>query len=144
MDHDDGTSFVGVRQVPAGSRFVITSDGQYKGEAYWTLPEGNAAEASAPDDHWIDTLRRLVIDAVRLRQRSDVPIGFTLSGGIDSTMLIAEAARLNEGHAGLLAFAYQDDAHDEKIQIADTVTQTGARLISLDERSLDLSEIRPR
>jgi asparagine synthase (glutamine-hydrolysing) len=143
MDHDDGTTFVGVRQVPAGSRFVITADGQFKGEAFWALPAGNAAEPDVPDDQWIDALRGLVIDAVRLRQRSDVPIGFTLSGGIDSTMLIAEAARLNEGHAGLLAFAYQDDAHDEKIQIADTVTQTGARLVSINEHSLDLFEILP-
>ncbi len=30
MDHDDGTSFVNVQQVPAGSRFVITADGQYR------------------------------------------------------------------------------------------------------------------
>jgi asparagine synthase (glutamine-hydrolysing) len=143
IDHDNGTSFIGVRQIPAGSRFVITPDGKFKGEVFWTLPEDAPADASTPDDQWIETLRALVIDAVRLRQRSDVPIGFTLSGGIDSTMLIAEAARLNNGHAGLLAFAYQDAAHDEKIQIADTVTQTGARLISINECSLDLSETLP-
>jgi len=143
MDHDDGTTFTGIRQIPAGSRFVITADGQYKSEAFWTLPDGPATELSAHDDHWIETLCALVTDSVRLRQRSDVPIGFTLSGGIDSTMLIAEAARLNDGQAGLLAFAYQDNAHDEKTQIADTVTQTGARLVSIDERDLDLSSMLP-
>jgi asparagine synthase (glutamine-hydrolysing) len=144
MDHDDGTTFAGIRQVSAGSRFVISADGQLKGEPFWTVPEDGPDESStAADDRWIERLRGLVIDAVRLRLRSDVPIGFTLSGGIDSTMLIAEAARLNDGDAGLLAFAYQDTAHDEKIQIADTVRQTGARLISIDESDLDLSEILP-
>ena len=143
MDHDDGTSFVDVQQVPAGSRFVITADGQYKPESFWTLPEQSATDRNASDDDWIDTLRCLVTDAVRLRQRSDVPIGFTLSGGIDSTLLIAEAARLNSGDAKLLAFAYQDDAHDEKIQIADTVTQTGARLVSINEQTLDLADTLP-
>ena len=143
MDHDDGTSFVDVQQVPAGSRFVITADGHLRSEAFWTLPEHDAADQDKPDDDWIDTLRCLVTDAVRLRQRSDVPIGFTLSGGIDSSLLIAEAARLNEGHAGLLAFAFQDDAHDEKVQIADTVLQTGARLVSINEQALDLAGILP-
>jgi asparagine synthase (glutamine-hydrolysing) len=143
MDHDGGSSFTGVRQVPAGSRFVISPDGQFNGEAYWSLPQGSDGETNAGDESWIDQLRCLVTDAVRLRQRSDVPIGFTLSGGIDSTLLISEAARLNEGHAGLLAFAFQDEAYDEKIQVADTVVQTGATLVSINERDLSLAEILP-
>jgi asparagine synthase (glutamine-hydrolysing) len=143
MDHDEGTSFVGVRQVPAGSRFLITAEGQFNSEAFWTLPESGVTETHVGDNHWIDGLRSLVTDAVRLRQRSDVPIGFTLSGGIDSTLLISEAARLNDGHAGLLAFAFQDEAYDEKIQVADTVVQTGARLVSINQRELALAEILP-
>jgi asparagine synthase (glutamine-hydrolysing) len=144
MDHDNGTCFVGVQQIPAGSRFVITADGRYSNEAFWSLPDSDPSAAeSTDDDQWIETLRGLVCDAVRLRQRSDVPIGFTLSGGIDSTMLICEAARLNGGQSSLLAFAYQDDAYDERAQVADTVAQTHARLVSINERDLDLSTILP-
>jgi asparagine synthase (glutamine-hydrolysing) len=144
MDHDDGSCFVDVHQVPAGSRFTITADGQYRNETFWSPPDGVPADDGAPDDdRWIATLRDLVCDAVRLRQRSDVPVGFTLSGGIDSTLLICEAARLNDGQAGLLAFAYQDDAYNEKAQIADTVAQTAARLVSINERDLNLSTILP-
>jgi asparagine synthase (glutamine-hydrolysing) len=143
MDHDDGSCFVGVRQVPAGSRFVISADGKYQNEPFWSLPESDPDAAETGGDHWIDTLRSLVCDAVRLRQRSDVPIGFTLSGGIDSTMLICEAARLNGGQSSLLAFAYQDNAYDERVQIADTVAQTNARLVSINENDLNLSAILP-
>jgi asparagine synthase (glutamine-hydrolysing) len=142
MDHENGTCFAGIRQVPAGSRFLIAG-GQISCERFWTLPEGGSSEATQPDDQWVGTLRSLVSDAVRLRQRSDVPIGFTLSGGIDSTMLICEAARLDEGEAGLVAFAYQDDAYDEKRQVHDTVVQTGAKLISINERDLDLCTTLP-
>jgi len=143
MDHDDGTCFVDVHQVPAGSRFVITADGRYENDAFWSLPDADPNSAQTDDDQWVDTLRGLVSDAVRLRQRSDVPIGFTLSGGIDSTMLICEAARLNAGQSSLLAFAYQDDAYDERAQVADTVAQTNARLVSISEHDLNLSTILP-
>jgi len=142
MDHDNGSCFAGITQIPPGSRFII-SGGQIKREAFWTLPDSRSNDSAHPDDHWINTLRSLVSDAVRLRQRSDVPVGFTLSGGIDSTLLICEAARLNDGQAGLLAFAYQDGAYNERTQVRDTVAQTGARLISIDERDLDLSATLP-
>jgi asparagine synthase (glutamine-hydrolysing) len=143
LDHDDGTCFAGIRQIPPGSRFLISADGQVKIDPFWRVPDGAPGADETPDDQWIQTLRSLVADAVRLRQRSDVPIGFTLSGGIDSTLLICEAARLNDGQAGLLAFAYQDAAYDEKQQVADTVAQTAARLVSINERDLDLSHILP-
>jgi len=143
MDHDGGTCFTGITQVPAGSRFVITADGHHKGDDFWQLPDGDSSSEERTDGQWVGDLRALVSDAVRLRQRSDVPIGFTLSGGIDSTMLICEAARLNDGTSGLLAFAYQDDAYNEKRQVADTVAQTGARLVSINEHDLDLVKILP-
>ena len=135
--------FVGVRQVPAGSRFVITADGRSQAgnllDAACGGPARRRTSGRPVDRH---QLRDLVSDAVRLRQRSDVPIGFTLSGGIDSTMLICEAARLN-GQGSLLAFAYQDEAYNEEQQVSDTVAQTGAELISISERDLDLTAILP-
>ena len=143
MDHGGGTCLAGIRQVPAGSRFTITPDGHFEVESFWSPPEGHAAAVQRPEQDWIDQLRALVSDAVRLRQRSDVPVGFTLSGGIDSTMLICEAARLNDGHSGLLAFAYQDAAYDERQQVNDTVAQTGARLISVTDSDLDLVDTLP-
>jgi asparagine synthase (glutamine-hydrolysing) len=143
MDHDGGTCLANIRQVPAGSRFTITPDGRFESDNFWALPEFDGSGEQRTDGQWIDDLRSLVTDAVRLRQRSDVPIGFTVSGGIDSTMLLCEAARLNDGVAGLLAFAYQDAAYDEKRQIADTVAQTGARLVSINEQDLELKEVLP-
>ena len=143
MDHDDGTCFTDIRHVPAGSRFVISADGQYTGDGFWALPNVDVSDNARTDDDWVQALRSLVSDAVRLRQRSDVPIGFTLSGGIDSTMLICEAARLTGGTAGLLAFAYQDGAYDERHQITDTVEQTGAQLVSISEQDLDPVKVLP-
>jgi asparagine synthase (glutamine-hydrolysing) len=141
MDHDHGTCLSGIRQVPPGSRFFVSANTDLRLETFWTPPVVESHD-TGPADEWISELQDLVSDAVRIRQRSDVPVGFTLSGGIDSTMLICEAARLN-GQGRLLAFAYQDGAYSEEQQVSDTVAQTGAQLISINERDLDLAAMLP-
>jgi asparagine synthase (glutamine-hydrolysing) len=52
---------------------------------YWSLPEG-PLETRHPDE-LVEELRALIGDAVRLRMRSDVPVGLFLSGGLDSSLL---------------------------------------------------------
>jgi asparagine synthase (glutamine-hydrolysing) len=143
MDHDHGTCLTGVRHVPAGSRFFLSPrEPRLSFEAFWTLPNDQRGDHDLPEQDWINSLQQLIGDAVRIRQRSDVPVGFTLSGGIDSTILICEAAR-SSTRGELLAFAYQDGAFNEQQQIRDTVSQTGARLVSISEHDLDLATMLP-
>jgi asparagine synthase (glutamine-hydrolysing) len=52
---------------------------------YWSLPEGPVDPR--PDDELVEALIELLGDAVRLRMRSDVPVGLFLSGGLDSSLL---------------------------------------------------------
>jgi len=79
------TLFAGIRELPPGHRLLIDDSG-VKEEAWWTLPapaepiSGLAAEAE---------VRELLEDSVRLRLVADVPLGAFLSGGIDSTALVA-------------------------------------------------------
>jgi asparagine synthase (glutamine-hydrolysing) len=147
MDHDAGTCLAGIRQIPAGHRFRVDAQGVLTQERYWSVPD-EARDAGAgivrSEADWIDELARLVTDAVRLRLRSDVPVGFTLSGGIDSSLLICEAAQLNAGQGALLAFSYQDGQYDEREPIADTVVQTGARLVRVRDEELDMAARLPR
>ena len=145
MDHDGGSCLQGVRQVPAGHRFELDAQSRFVHAPYWQPP---AEEAPAPDDaastqRWVEQLGTLLTDSVRLRLRSDVPVGFTLSGGIDSSLLICEAAGLERSAGGLLAFSYQDEHYDEREPIADTVAQTGARMVSTDAAQLDVAALLP-
>ena len=143
MDHGDRSTLAGIGQVPAGHSFRISAHGRLVLQRYWEPPSEPDATADRPEADWIEELGALATDAVRLRLRSDVPVGFTLSGGIDSSLLICEAAQLGAGNGGLLAFSYQDSRFDERGPISDTVSHTGALTLTLDEKQLDLAALLP-
>lgn len=78
IDHTARTFFRGIRQLPPAHVLVLAESGLHL-EPYWSLEERPFdGEAST-------TFRELFLDSIRLRLRSDVPIGTSLSGGLDSS-----------------------------------------------------------
>lgn len=144
MDHAGGTCLLGIRQVPAAHQVTVDAAAGVQHSAYWTLPEEALTPSRADprsDAEWVSELGALVTDAVTLRLRSDVAVGFTLSGGIDSSLLICEAAQ--QGQSELVAFSYLDSAYDEREFISDTVAQTRARLHTIGDAQLDVVKLLP-
>lgn len=85
----------GVRKLPQGSMLVydLRRDATDV-HPYWTLPPPvNGHPAS--DDDLIAELETLLLDSVRLRLIADVPVGIMLSGGVDSSLVTAMAARVS-------------------------------------------------
>jgi asparagine synthase (glutamine-hydrolysing) len=97
LDHSPLTMFEGVLQLPPGHWMAVGEDGVEGPVRWWDLAvnPGIASppslEADAPA-----RLLELLTDAVRLRLRADVPVGTCLSGGIDSSTIVALIARLLE------------------------------------------------
>jgi asparagine synthase (glutamine-hydrolysing) len=86
----DETLFAGVYCLPAGTwARVSATDTQVTPRTYWDVSFGNAA----PDPAVHRELETLLDDAVRRRMVADVPLGLFLSGGLDSSVILALMAR---------------------------------------------------
>jgi asparagine synthase (glutamine-hydrolysing) len=84
------TIFRSIRKLPPAHSLVVSRDGAEL-SAYWDLPFPEPYQASA--DRMIDELLGRLDEATRLRMISDVPLGAFLSGGVDSSSVVALMAK---------------------------------------------------
>ncbi|WP_169237885.1 asparagine synthase (glutamine-hydrolyzing) [Candidatus Roseilinea sp. NK_OTU-006] len=132
----DGTMFANIRQLPGGHSLSI-SEGAFVIKRYWSLPVNPDIGPAQPDDGPAQRVLELLTDAVRLRLRSDVPVGTCLSGGLDSSAIVALVNVLMQTEHGIpreqlgarqktFTAAYEDHVSDERRFAQIVVEQTGA------------------
>jgi asparagine synthase (glutamine-hydrolysing) len=80
-----------VRKLEAGERLVVAA-GQVRTERWWDFP-APAPDRSRSSEEWAEALLDKLDESVRLRLMSDVPLGAMLSGGLDSSLIVALMAR---------------------------------------------------
>jgi asparagine synthase (glutamine-hydrolysing) len=120
------TIFANIRRVLPGETLRIADGVIVEQRRIAALPEGGPEAIG--EDAALTRLDRALMDSVEHHQRSDVPYGMFLSGGIDSTSILACMARLNS--APVLAFTAGFDvpgAADERAQAAHIAKTLGAR-----------------
>jgi asparagine synthase (glutamine-hydrolysing) len=104
------TIFRGVRKLEPGCRLEWESGGEEPViDRYWSPPP--ADQTSVPPDEW--ELEELLDRAVQRQMISDVPIGAFLSGGIDSSLLVALMARRSARPVRTFSMAFGDGTPDE-------------------------------
>ena len=102
------TAFRGIHVLEPGHRLVLEGDGPPRIEPYWTFP------AIDPDTMYRDRaqcerdLAALVEESVHMRLVSDVPLGALLSGGLDSSLVVALMARHSSGPVVTVSVGFRD------------------------------------
>ncbi|HEU5079605.1 MAG TPA: asparagine synthase (glutamine-hydrolyzing) [Opitutaceae bacterium] len=139
-DHTDETFFAGVRQLPAGhfcelsvEEFLAdTSTTRWKPSSispqrWYELPYRPHSGGKESADEFKELLR----DSIRLRLRSDVPVGSCLSGGLDSSSIVCLAAEklrsISGGPLNTFTAGSRDAAYDETKYARSVIDAAGAK-----------------
>jgi asparagine synthase (glutamine-hydrolysing) len=120
------TIFPGIRRVLPGETLRISEGHVLDRTRVPALPPGGPEDIAEPEA--LARLDRALMESVDLHQRSDVPYGMFLSGGVDSAAILACMARLDS--TGVLAFTAgfaSPGAPDERAQAAAVAKAAGAR-----------------
>jgi asparagine synthase (glutamine-hydrolysing) len=103
------TIFKGIHKLPPG-HLLIFKDDQVHLDQYWEI---QPQAVPADENSCIEMLTELVDDAVRLRLVSDVPLGAFLSGGIDSSTIVASMSRAMSEPVKTFSIGFDDKTYSE-------------------------------
>jgi asparagine synthase (glutamine-hydrolysing) len=136
------TMVEGVHKLPPGHRLVQRlGDGRVDVAPYWTLPE-SPPPADADLEATLDRLETLMLESVRLRlTASDVPVGILLSGGLDSSLVTAVAARVSDVPVRTFSVTFPGHGvYDESAHARLVAAHVGARHteLALEPATVDL------
>ncbi|MFN4312187.1 MAG: asparagine synthase (glutamine-hydrolyzing) [Ferrovibrio sp.] len=123
------TFFEGLEELPPATTMRIDGDGSEKREAYWRpvfAPDESMSQAEA-----VAGMRERLIESVRLRLRSDVPLAFLMSGGVDSNVLIGIAKRVFNYDVHGFTIINDDERYDERAIVNAAVQELGIRHTSV-------------
>ncbi|KAJ7982943.1 putative asparagine synthase [Mycena polygramma] len=140
---DDRTVFKGVNKLMAGHFLMFRPTGYLKTQPYWDLTySASDAPNTETIDEMISNVRSHLFEAIRLRLRSDVPVGVYLSGGIDSSAVAGMAMHLlreENPDAKLATFtlAFPDAGNNDEGPIAHRT----AAFIGAEEHMVNITEV---
>jgi asparagine synthase (glutamine-hydrolysing) len=120
------TAFRGVFELPPGSSGYV-SDGSIAIKQYWDLDYAPAPTPQGRDQEqqYAEELMAILEDAVRLRLRSDVPVGAYLSGGLDSSVITSVIHRAAPSRLKTFSLRFDENELDEGPFQQEVVRQLG-------------------
>lgn len=135
------TMFRGIRELPPGSCLRF-KDGQIDIRRYWR-PDFRPGAARLSRDDAAAQLREILVDAVRLRLRADVPVGAYLSGGLDSSAVAALVRNYTSNDLRTFSVAFEDPEFDERVFQQETAGHLGTNHSMLTCTGADIAAVFP-
>jgi asparagine synthase (glutamine-hydrolysing) len=142
-DHAKRTFWQGINALPAGHLMTWLS-GQVNISCWYDLAERAGTDLDhrsiqVVDEEYLD----LLIQSVRLRFRSDVPVGINLSGGLDSSTLLGLVQKVQGPHSDVKAFTFVtgDERYDELPWVRQMLAHTHHQSIVCDLKAADVPRL---
>ncbi len=138
------TPLLKVHKLLPGHRLIVEK-GDLRVEAYWRYPLPNPILGRS-EGEWAEGLNHHLDEAVRLQMVSDRPVGAMLSGGLDSSLVVALMARHSATAINTFAIGFRgagpaNELPDARL-VADRFGTTHHEIeLSLDEENLDLARL---
>lgn len=164
-DDEWETFFQEISILPPAHTMMVTASGSTR-QRYWRLDPSVSWQAARPEtavpefpiteerlvedsyfpdmpelDQAAEAFREILHDSVRLRLRSDVPVGTCLSGGLDSSSVVSCASFLLDHPMESFSSIYPDRGYDEKRYIDDVAQTFGTRANPVTPTGEDFAQV---
>lgn len=127
---DPHTFYESIRSVPPAHNLVFSQSREMR-RKYWRFEPGSVQRNQSPPEEFM----ALLDDSVRLRLRSDVPVGVCLSGGLDSSAIARAMKRQSQVPIECFSLQYDDERIDESRY---------AKMVADDPRHYQMNWVHPR
>ena len=136
------TLFKGIEKLLPG-HYLICERNQISQHCYWDLDPETVDHL--PEEEWVERVREKLIESTRIRLISDVPLGAFLSGGIDSSAIVAAMARMTDQPVKTYSIGFEgEDSFYNELPYASIV----ARAFGTDHHEIvvrpDAAELLPK
>jgi asparagine synthase (glutamine-hydrolysing) len=128
------TLLASVKKLQPGAR-LVAGDGIVSVDRYWSYPIPQVDSKPASEREYAERLLEGLDESVRLRLMSDVPLGAMLSGGLDSSLIVALMARHSSQPIKTFAVGFVEDRDGNELADARAVS----RLYGTEHHELELS-----
>lgn len=113
-DLNFSTCFENIFTLPSASWVIIDGDFPNKLKTFWKVPEKRMSENDIGISEAATLIRETLMEAVRIRLRADVPIALELSGGLDSSAILALTAQIHPERITTYTVRFHDPGTNEE------------------------------
>ena len=105
------TGFKNIYKLEPAHYLIVDKNGKIKKERYWQLDFSQKLDLTK--DEWQEKITNKLQESVKLRLMSDVPLGAHLSGGVDSSLIVALMARESKNRIKTFSIGFKEDDYNE-------------------------------